>query len=164
MTSMIAAGQTSSVGVLDRLKSLGLALPDPPGAVGAYESWQRMGSIITTSFQLPWVEGRLACVGRLGESVSIEQGVAAARICALNGMAQLQQAAGDLNHVRIVRVEGHVGCIEGFDAIPMVLNGGSELLQAAFGENGRHARTAQGHQVMPLNVPVMLGFWAEILP
>ncbi|RYF28546.1 MAG: YjgF family translation initiation inhibitor [Comamonadaceae bacterium] len=161
---MATAGKASSLGVLESLATLGLVLPGPPVAVAAYEPWQRMGNIITTSFQLPWVDGKLACVGRLGESVSIEEGVAAARICALNGMAQLQQAAGDLNHVRIVRVEGHVGCVEGFDAMPVVLNGASELLNAAFGERGRHARTAQGHQVMPLNVPVMLGFWAEVIP
>ena len=148
---------------LARLAELGLRVPDAPEAVGAYEPWQRMGNIVTTSFQLPWVDGRLAFVGRLGETLSVDDGVAAARICALNGIAQLQQAAGSLGRVRIVRIEGHVGCVEGFDAIPKVLNGGSELINAVFGARGRHARTALGHHVMPLNVPVMLGFWAEIV-
>ena len=62
----------------------------------AYEPWQRMGNIVTTSFQLPWVDGKLAFVGRLGETLGVDDGVAAARICALNGISQLQQAAGSL--------------------------------------------------------------------
>ncbi len=65
--------------------------------------------------------------------------------------------------MRIVRIESHVGCVEGFDAIPKVLNGGSDLINTVFGARGRHARTALGHLVTPLNVPVMLGFWVEII-
>lgn len=146
-----------------RLAALGLVVPPPPGAVAAYEPWQRIGNIITTSFQLPWVDGKLAHVGRLGRDLSVEQGIQAARICALNGIAQLKAAAdGDLTRVRVVRIEGHVGCVEGFEHMPLVLNGGSELINEVFGSRGRHARTAQGHMVMPLNVPVMLGFWAEL--
>ncbi|MCJ0765104.1 RidA family protein [Variovorax terrae] len=147
-----------------RLAALGLAVPAAPGAVAAYEPWQRVGSLVTTSFQLPWVNGSLAHVGRLGEALDTEQGYRAARICALNGIAQLKAAAdGDLGRVRVLRIEGHVGCVEGFSQIPQVLNGGSELINEVFAERGRHARTALGHLVMPLNVPVMLGFWAEIL-
>jgi enamine deaminase RidA (YjgF/YER057c/UK114 family) len=147
-----------------KLAALGLAVPPAPGAVAAYEPWQRMGNLVTTSFQLPWVGGNLAHVGRLGEALEIEQGYQAARICALNGIAQLKDAVGgDLGRVRVLRIEGHVGCVEGFSQIPQVLNGGSELINEVFGERGRHARTALGHLVMPLNVPVMLGFWAEIL-
>ena len=148
---------------LNRLKALGLALPAAPAAVGAYLPWQRIGTIVTTSFQLPWVNGKLAHVGRLGEALNTQQGRDAARICALNGLAQLQDAAGDLARVRIVRVEGYVGCVEGFADIPQVLNGGSELINEVMGDLGQHARTALGHHVMPLNAPVMLGFWAEIL-
>lgn len=147
-----------------RLAALGLTVPPAPGAVAAYEPWQRIGNLVTTSFQLPWVDGSLAYVGRLGEALDADEGYKAARICALNGIAQLKTAAGgDLSRVRVVRVEGHVGCVEGFSQIPQVLNGGSELINEVFGERGRHARTALGHLVMPLNVPVMLGFWAEIL-
>jgi hypothetical protein len=86
-----------------------------------------------------------------------------ARICALNGIAQLRDAAGDLDRVRLIRLEGHVGCTEDFEQIPQVLNGASELLNEAFGERGLHIRTALGHMVMPLKAPVMLGFWAEVL-
>jgi enamine deaminase RidA (YjgF/YER057c/UK114 family) len=147
-----------------RLAALGLAVPAAPGAVAAYEPWQRIGNLVTTSFQLPWVDGKLAHVGRLGEELDVEQGYLAARVCALNGMAQLKAASGgDLGRVRVLRIEGHVGCVEGFSQIPQVLNGGSELVNEVFGDRGRHARTALGHLVMPLKVPVMLGFWAEIV-
>lgn len=147
-----------------RLATLGLQVPKAPGAVAAYVPWQRLGNIVTTSFQLPWVDGKLAYVGRLGQEVTTEQGCAAARICALNGIAQLKDAAcGDLSRIRVVRVEGHVGCVKSFGDMPLVLNGGSELINEVFGEQGLHARTALGHMVMPLNVPVMLGFWAELL-
>jgi enamine deaminase RidA (YjgF/YER057c/UK114 family) len=147
-----------------RLQELGIALPAPPAAVGAYVPWQRIGNVVTTSFQLPWADGKLPYVGRVGRDLSVQQGVAAARLCALNGIAQLAQAAdGKLSRIRVARIEGHVGCSEDFGDLPTVLNGGSELINAVFGDHGRHARTALGHMVMPLNVPVMLGFWAEIL-
>lgn len=149
---------------LARLAAIGLSVPAAPGPVAAYEPWQRIGNLVTTSFQLPWIEGKLAYVGRLGEALGVEEGYMAAHTCALNGIAQLMAAAdGNLDRVRILRIEGHVGCVEGFAEIPQVLNGGSHLINAIFGDRGRHARTALGHLVMPLNAPVMLGFWAEIV-
>jgi hypothetical protein len=82
----------------------------------------------------------------------------------LNGIAQLADAAGPLaNVVRILRLEGHVGCAPDFDEIKTVLNGASDLVNEVFGEAGRHTRTALGHVVMPLDAPVMIGFWAELL-
>lgn len=146
-----------------RLRNLGLQLPEPPAAVGAYLPWQRLGQIVTTSFQLPWQGKTLPFVGMVGRDVSLEQAIEAARLCALNGLAQLRHAAdGDLERVRLVRLDGHVGCAPDFKFIPKVLDGASELLNAVLGERGRHARTALGHMVMPLDVPVMLGFLAEI--
>jgi enamine deaminase RidA (YjgF/YER057c/UK114 family) len=147
----------------ERLAQLGLALPPPPPAVGAYVPWTRMGNLVLTSFQLPWRDGELAFTGKLGEDLSAAEGYEAARICALNGIAQLADAAGRLAQVaQILRLEGHVGCTTEFEAIPQVLNGASELVNDVFGERGRHARTALGHQVMPLRAPVMIGFWAEL--
>jgi enamine deaminase RidA (YjgF/YER057c/UK114 family) len=146
----------------ERLAELGIELPVAPPAVGAYVPWARTGDLVVTSFQLPWRGGELAYTGKLGAELTTEDGYDAARICALNGIAQLKDAAGELELVkRIVRVEGHVGCAETFAEIPQVLNGASELLNEVFGERGRHTRTALGHVVMPLNAPVMIGFWAE---
>jgi enamine deaminase RidA (YjgF/YER057c/UK114 family) len=147
----------------ERLVELGIELPEAPPAVGAYVPWARTGNLVVTSFQLPWRDGELAYTGKLGGELTTEQGYDAARICALNGVAQLKDAVGELGLVeRIVRVEGHVGCAETFTEIPQVLNGASDLVNEVFGERGRHTRTALGHMVMPLNAPVMIGFWAEI--
>jgi len=149
----------------ERLSDLVLELPAAPPAVGAYVPWAVTGNLIVTSFQLPWVGGELAYTGRLGAELTTEQGYAAARLCALNGIAQLKQAAGELSRIAlIVRVEGHVGCTPEFTEIPQVLNGASELVNDVFAEAGRHTRTALGHMVMPLGSPVMIGFWAELSP
>lgn len=147
----------------ERLAELGVELPDAPPAVGAYVPWARTGNLVVTSFQLPWRDGELAYTGRLGADLAMEDGYQAARLCALNGIAQLKQAAGELSRVRqIVRVEGHVGCAPEFTEIPEVLNGASELVNDVFGERGRHTRTALGHLVMPLGAAVMVGFWSEV--
>ena len=148
----------------DRLAALGLALPPAPGAVAAYEPWARTGNLVLTSFQLPWRDGVLLHTGPCGTAVSVEEGYAAARQCALNGIAQLHEAAGgDLSRVaRVLRLEGHVFALPGFSDIPKVLNGASELINEVFGQAGRHARTALGHQVMPLDASEMIGFWAEL--
>lgn len=145
------------------LAAMGLVLPEPPAGVGAYLPWQRLGTSVTTSFQLPWRQSSLAFTGLVGREVSLTQAIECARICALNGLAQLRQAAqGDLRRVRLVRLDGHVGCDTGFMDIPKILDGASTLLNEVLGNRGRHARTALGHVVMPLNSPVMLGFLAEI--
>lgn len=154
------SNETTPEGVL---LAMGLALPDPPAAVGAYLPWQRVGRIVTTSFQLPWRGTTLAFAGAVGREVGVEQAIEAARICALNGLAQLRQAAeGELRRVRLVRIDGHVGCAPGFMDIPKVLDGASRLVNEVLGDRGLHARTALGHVVMPLNAPVMLGFFAEV--
>jgi len=146
-----------------RLAKLGIELPEAPPAVGAYVPWARTGDLIVTSFQLPWRGGDLAYAGKLGAELTTEDGYAAARLCALNGIAQLKDAVGELERIsRIVRVEGHVGCAPEFMEIPQVLNGASELINEVFGERGRHTRTALGHLVMPLDAAVMIGFWAEV--
>ena len=147
----------------ERLTELGIELPPAPPAVGAYVPWVQTGNLIVTSFQLPWRGGELAYTGKLGADLTVENGYAAARICALNGIAQLKDAAVELSRVtQFVRVEGHVGCSLEFADIPGVLNGASDLVNEVFGERGRHARTALGHVVMPLEAAVMIGFWVEL--
>jgi len=147
----------------ERLAQLGVQLPDAPAAVGAYAPWAQTGNLVVTSFQLPWRDDELVYAGRLGDELATDDGYQAARLCALNGIAQLKDAAGELSRIaRIVRVEGHVGCDESFKEIPQVLNGASDLVNEVFGERGRHTRTALGHMVMPLDAAVMIGFWAEL--
>jgi enamine deaminase RidA (YjgF/YER057c/UK114 family) len=147
----------------EKLREMGLSLPPAPAGVGAYVTWVRTGNLIFTSGQLPWRDGKLMYPGKVGAEVSIEQGYEAARQAALNALAQLKAAAGDLEQVRqIVRVEGLVHAAPGFQEHPRVLDGASELFNAVLGPRGRHARTALGINEMPLNAPVQLCLIAEV--
>lgn len=148
--------------VEERLRSLGLVLPSPPAAVAAYEPWVRSGDWVMTSGQLPWRDGVMAYVGRLGEELDVAQGYQAARLCALNALAQLRAAAGSLDAVALVRVEGFVHCAPGFRGHPQVLNGASELFNAVLGDAGRHARLAVGISEMPLDAAVQVMVTARI--
>jgi enamine deaminase RidA (YjgF/YER057c/UK114 family) len=146
-----------------KLAALGLTLPPAPAPVGAYVAFVRTGDLVVTSGQLPWQGSRMLHPGKLGTDLTVEQGQEAARVAALNALAQLKAAAGDLDKVRqVVRLEGYVHCGPGFRQHPQVLNGASELLTAVFGERGRHTRTALGIHEMPLDAPVQLVLWAEV--
>jgi len=149
--------------VENELHKLGLALPAAPGPVGSYVTAVRTGNLVVTSGQLPWQGDKLAFTGKLGSSLTVEQGYEAARLSALNGVAQLKAIVGDLDRVRrIVRLEGYVHCGRDFRQHPQVLNGASDLLNAIFGERGKHTRTAVGIHEMPLDAPVQLVLWAEV--
>ena len=146
-----------------RLTSLGIQLPPPPPAVAAYEPWMRTGNLVLTSGQLPWLNGEMAFSGKCGAEITEDQGYQAARQCAINAIAQLKAAAGDLDRVRqIVKVEGYVHTSPGFRGHPQVLNGASELIRSVFSERGRHARLAVGIDEMPLNAAVQICVTAEI--
>ena len=147
----------------ERLEELGITLPEPPGAVAAYVPWVRTENLIFTSGQLPWRDGELAYVGKLGAALSVEDGYQAARLCAINAIAQLKEAAGELSLIRlIVRLEGNVHSAPGFRDHPQVLNGASELFNKVFGDAGRHTRTALGINEMPLGAAVQLSVFAEV--
>jgi enamine deaminase RidA (YjgF/YER057c/UK114 family) len=151
--------------VEERLKEMGIALPEAPAPVAAYVSVVRTGNLVVTSGQLPWQDGRIVHPGKLGVEVGDEQGYEAARVCAINAIAQLKLAVGDLDKIeRIVRVEGYVHSGAGYRGHPQVLNGASELLAEVFGDAGKHTRTALGINEMPLDAPVQLVVWAEVQP
>ena len=148
----------------ERLADMGIALPAPPAAVAAYEPWVRTGNLVITSGQLPWRDGVMAYAGKLGVELTDDDGYQAARLCALNAMAQIKAAAGELSRVqRIVRLEGYVHAGPGYRGHPQVLNGASELFNEVFGDRGRHCRTALGINEMPLNAAVQLVVWAELM-
>jgi enamine deaminase RidA (YjgF/YER057c/UK114 family) len=148
--------------IAERLRELGITLPAAPAAVAAYRPWSRTGQLIITSGQLPWRDGVMAFTGRLGEELTTEQGYQAARLCALNAMAQLKDAVGDLEQIsQIVRLEGYVHCSNGFREHPLVLNGASELFAQVFGIRDQHSRLALGIADMPLNAAVQLTVMAE---
>ncbi len=152
---------TSSVE--DRLLQHGHVLPTAPEAVGFYLPVLQTGNLVVTSGQLPMVGKELMFKGKVGSELHEEQAFHAARMCALNCLAQIKACLGSLERVvRIVRVEGYVQSAHGFSQQPQVINGASELLVQAFGEAGKHTRIAVGANELPLNAAVELVIWAEV--
>ena len=136
------------------LAALGLALPTAAAPVAAYVPVVVAGGLAHVSGQLPFVAGTLV-TGRLGEDVSLDQGTAAAQACALMILAQLKAALGSLDRVeRIVKLGVFVNSTATFTDQPKVANGASQLMAAAFGEAGKHARSAVGVPVLPLGAAV----------
>ena len=147
----------------DRLVQAGLVLPPPPVPLGAYEPWVISGSLLMTSGQFSWVDGKLAYLGRIGGEVPAAQAYDACRIAALNAIAQLKSAVGSLSRInRILRVEGTMQVAPGFRDHPVALNGASDLINMVFAEKGRHSRMIYTNPEMPLNAPVLIVLMAEI--
>lgn len=146
-----------------RLKELGITLPEPAAAAGNYLPVVEEGGWIYVSGQLPLRDGQLTCTGYVGQDVTIEDAYQAARLCAINGLGLIKQAAGSLDRVRIVRVGGFVASAPGFTAQPKVINGASDLLVEVLGDRGRHARAAVGVAELPLGAAVEVEFTARIL-
>ena len=149
--------------VESRLAELGLTVPDVAPPVAAYVPAVRTGSYVYTSGQLPMVGGALQATGKVGGEVTPEDAKALAATCALNAIAAVKSIVGDLDKVvRVVKVVGFVASVPEFTGQPGVINGASELLGAAFGEAGVHARSAVGVAVLPLDAPVEVEIVVEI--
>jgi enamine deaminase RidA (YjgF/YER057c/UK114 family) len=149
----------------ERLQQLGVALPAPAVPVAAYVPCVRTGDLVYVSGQVPVVDGKPSHLGLLGDDVSLEEGRAAARTCAVNVLAALKAELGELSRVRrVVKVTGWVACTPGFTDMPKVVNAASELLGEVFGEAGRHARAAVGAPALPLGVPVEVEAIVEAEP
>ncbi len=139
-----------------RLGELGIELPETAASVANYVPVARSGNLLFVSGQLPMEDGKVVWTGTVGDLLSIEEGAEAARLCAINMLAQLRAALdGDLNRVkRVVRLGGFVASAGDFSAQPQVINGASDLMVDLFGESGRHARAAVGVNVLPLGAAV----------
>lgn len=136
----------------ERLAAAGYSLPVPAAPLGAYVPAVQAGSFVYTSGQLPTESGSLPdrYVGKVGAAVSPQTAREAATRCAINALAAVKALVGDLERVeRVVKVVGFVASAPEFSAQPDVVNGASELLQTAFGESGRHARSAVGVASLP---------------
>lgn len=150
------------MGIDARLAELGITLPQAAAPVAAYVPVVVSGNLAHVSGQLPFVDGELV-TGRLGEDVSLEDGVTAARACGLMIIAQLRAAGIDLDHVsRIVKLGGFVNCTGDFTDQPKVVNGASELMAEVFGEAGKHARAAVGVPSLPLGAAVEVDAIVEL--
>jgi enamine deaminase RidA (YjgF/YER057c/UK114 family) len=134
-----------------KLADLGITLGTPAAPVANYVGFVRTGNLLVVSGQLCFgAEGKLTAVGKLGGTVSIEDGQKAARACAINVLAQVKAALGDLDKVKqVVRLGGFINSAPSFLEGPKVMNGASDLMVAVLGDKGRHARTTVGVAVLP---------------
>ena len=138
-----------------KLSELGIVLASPAAPVANYVPFVRTGSLLMVSGQICLDAGKLVAKGQLGGGVSIEDGQKAARACAVNLLAQVKAALGDLDKVvRVVRLGGFVNAAPGFIDGPKVMNGASDLMVTVFGDKGRHARTTVGVSALPGNAAI----------
>ena len=147
---------------VDRIAGMGLALPPPAAAVANYVPWAITGNLVMTSGNLPWRDGKLAYVGRIGRELTGEQGYLSCQLSCLNAIAQLRDALGSLSKVkRVIRLEGTMWVDESFKEHPKCLNGASDLINTVFGERGQHTRMIYTNPVMPLDCTSLVVLYAE---
>ena len=164
MLFSIKTGNSRIMGKIEGIiNGLGIVIPEAPKPVAAYVPAKKVGNLIFTAGQLPMVNGELISKGLLGQDVEIEEANKAARICTINALAAIKGLIGDLDQIQqIVRVVGYVSSIPTLTQQPAVVNGASELLLEIFGENGKHARSAVGMAVLPLNASVEIELTVEV--
>ena len=157
--SELASGSTPA----ERLAALGLTLPPIAVPVAAYVPAVRTGNYVYTSGQLPFVDGKLQGTGKVGDAVTPEDAASFARTAALNALAAAASVAGGLDSIaRVVKVTCFIASAPGFTGQAQVANGASELLIEVLGDAGRHARSAVGMAVLPLDTPVEVELIAEV--
>jgi enamine deaminase RidA (YjgF/YER057c/UK114 family) len=142
--------------VEQKIANLGITLPTPASPVANYLPFVRTGNLLIVSGQLCFgSDAKLVAKGQLGASVSIEDGQKAGRACAVNLLAQIKGALGDLDKVsRVVRLGGFINSAPGFTDGPKVMNGASDLMVEVFGDKGRHARTTVGVSALPADAAI----------
>jgi enamine deaminase RidA (YjgF/YER057c/UK114 family) len=145
------------------LTRLRLELPPAPHPVGSYVPACQAGELMFVSGVLPFRDGKIEQPGKLGKELTVKEGIAAAQLAVLNGLAILQWKLGDFSRLKqVVRLTGYVASVEGFVDQPAVLNGASDLLVELFGDAGRHARLALGIFELPLHAPIELELIVQI--
>lgn len=146
-----------------RLKELGLTLPEPATPMAAYVPAVRTGNLVFMSGQAPTRDGEIIYKGRVGQDLTLEEGYEAARLVALNLLAQLKAEIGSLDRVkRIVKLLGWVNSAPDFNQQPYVVNGASELFEQVFGERGKHARSAVSAHTLPFSIAVEIEMVVEV--
>ena len=148
-----------------KLKALHIELPMAPKPVANYVPVVRAGDLLFLSGVLPSRDGQLILTGKLGQGITIEQGMEAAKVAALNALAIVRSEVGSLDKVkRIVKMVGHIASAPGFTDQPQVLNGASDLLVQIFGEAGKHARVAVGAAELPRQAPLEIELIVQVIP
>ena len=150
--------------VEQRLQEIGVSIPDAPTPAANYLPFTRTGNLVFVSGQVPFVDGKLSVTGTVGKDASIEDAQGQAKVCAINLLAQLKVACdGDLDRVvQVVKLGAFVASADDFYSQPVAVNAASDLMVAAFGDAGRHARFAVGSNALPLNCLVEIDGVFEI--
>jgi len=147
----------------DKLKELGIELPEAPPPLGSYVPVVRSGNLVFLSGILPLVRGKLLRQGRVGEDISADEAAEDARTAAVNAISVLKAHLGSLDKVKqCIKITGYIASAPDFSGQPKVLNSASDLLFEVFGETGRHVRSAVGVNVLPMNSPVEIEFIFEV--
>ena len=147
----------------EKLKGMGYSLPTPPPPAGSYVPFVRTGNLVYLAGVGPRDADGNTTKGKVGKDLTVEEGYAAARLCALNSLANLKAGLGDLDKVtRIVKVLGMVNGEPDFTSHPAVINGYSDLMVELFGENGKHARSAVGMGGLPGGMAVEVEVIVEV--
>lgn len=145
-----------------RLTELGITLPTPAAPAGSYVAATRTGNLVFTAGQLPFVDGALPAVGKVGAEVSVEQATDLARLSAINALAAVASIVSLDDVVRVVKVVGFVASAPGFTGQSAVVNGASDVFVEVFGEDGKHARSAVGMAELPMGSPVEVEIVVEV--
>lgn len=148
--------------VTARIKELGITVPAPAAPAGSYVAAARTGDLIFTAGQIPFVDGKLPAVGKVGAEVSPEEAAGLARISAINALSAVASLVSLDDVVRVVKVVGFVASAPGFTGQSGVVNGASDFFVEVFGEAGKHARSAVGMAELPLGSPVEVEIVVEV--
>jgi enamine deaminase RidA (YjgF/YER057c/UK114 family) len=147
----------------DKLKDLGIELPEAPNPLGSYIPVLRIRNLVFLSGMLPLIQGRLTRQGKVGKEISLDEAREDARVATVNALSVLKAHIVSLDKVkRCVKITGYVASEPDFVEQPRVLNAASDLLFEIFGERGRHVRSAVGVNVLPLNSPLEIEFIFEV--
>jgi len=146
-----------------RLKELGIIIPNAPKPAGSYIPVVLTGKLAFVSGQIPIKDGQIVYQGKVGTTQSIDDAQEAAKLCIINGLAQIEAYCGTLDNLeKIIKISGFVNSTKDFTEHPKVINAASDLLMKIFGEKGRHSRIAIGVSSLPLNATVEIDMIVEI--
>ena len=146
-----------------KLKGLGISIPDAPKPAGSYVPIVLTGKLAFVSGQIPIKDGQVVYQGKVGDAQSIDDAQEAAKLCVINGLAQIEAYCGTLDNLeKIIKISGFVNSTKDFTEHPKVINAASDLLMKIFDEKGRHSRIAIGVSSLPLNATIEIDMVVEI--